>query len=139
MKRWGWDLQTRVLSNSEIEKLASSRRIHFTAEEVSAIESAAMSMSLVSELVGEDGAEADLPERESVREIIETLRDVGHRLTTTKLVKVMEKRGLNPAESTVKKRLAELVRTRRLDNDPKAKPRGYGLPEWNGSSGSRGS
>jgi hypothetical protein len=48
----------------------------------------------------------------------------------------MYKRGLEPSESTVKKRLAQLVKDRRLTNDPKARPKGYGLPEWSGSSGS---
>jgi hypothetical protein len=78
----------------------------------------------------------DPPEREPDRQIIETLRAVGHRLTTKKLLAKMSDRKLNPAESTVKKRLAEMVKNRRLTNDPKARPRGYGLPEWIGSSGS---
>jgi hypothetical protein len=73
------------------------------------------------------------------REIIETLRAVGRRLTTEGLLGEMSRRGLNPSGSTVKKRLAELVKGRRLNNDPKARPRGYGLPGWEGSSGSRGS
>jgi hypothetical protein len=77
--------------------------------------------------------------RESDLQIIDTLRAVGHRLTTTKLLSAMTGRGLNPSESTVKKRLAGLVKGRRLTRDPKASPRGYGLPEWDGSSGSGGS
>jgi hypothetical protein len=83
--------------------------------------------------------ETERPERESDREIIETLRAVGHRLTTGGLLREMTKLELNPADSTVKKRLAELVKDGRLTNDPKAKPRGYGLPEWGGSHSSRGS
>jgi hypothetical protein len=78
-------------------------------------------------------------ERKPDRQIIETLRAVGHRLTTTQLLEEMSKRELHPAESTIKKRLAVMTGDGRLNNDPKAKPRGYGLPEWNGSSGSRGS
>jgi hypothetical protein len=79
-------------------------------------------------------------ERESDRQIIETLRAVGHRLTTTELIDEMAQRGLNPSDSTVKKRLAAMVKNGQLTNDPKAKPRGYGLPEWrDGSSGSAGS
>jgi hypothetical protein len=78
-------------------------------------------------------------ERKSDREILETLKAVGRRLTTRKLLAEMGQRGLFPAESTVKKRLAELVKGQRLINDPHARPRGYGLPEWSGSSGSRGS
>jgi hypothetical protein len=81
-------------------------------------------------------AEFNIPERESDLQIIETLRAVGHRLTTTKLISAMTECGLNPSESTVKKRLAGLVKSGQLDNDPKARPRGYGLPEWDGSRGS---
>jgi hypothetical protein len=73
------------------------------------------------------------------REIIETLRAVGHRLTTTKLLGEMSRRKLNPSASYVKKRLAELVKAGRVTNDPNAGPKGYGLPEWPGSFGSSGS
>jgi hypothetical protein len=48
----------------------------------------------------------------------------------------MSNRGLNPSESTLKKRLPVLVKDGRLTKDPKAKPRGYGLPESHGSFGS---
>lgn len=78
-------------------------------------------------------------DRESDRLIEKTLRTVGHRLTTTALIAEMEKLELNPSESTVKKRLAAMVKENRLDNKPKAKPKGYGLPEWDGSFGSTGS
>jgi hypothetical protein len=78
-------------------------------------------------------------DRESDRLIEKTLRTVGHRLTTTELIAEMDKLGLNPSESTVKKRLAAMVKEKRLDNEPKARPRGYGLPEWDGSFGSGGS
>jgi hypothetical protein len=71
------------------------------------------------------------------RQIIETLRAVSHRCTTKALLAVMGKRGLNPSDSTVKKRLAEMVKDRRLTKNPRAKPPGYGLPEWgDGSAGS---
>jgi hypothetical protein len=72
-------------------------------------------------------------------QIMETLRAVGHRLTTEKLLTEMTRRGLHPSNSTVKKRLAYLVKARRLTNDSKVRPRGYGLPAWNDSSGSLGS
>ena len=78
--------------------------------------------------------------RESECQIVSTLRDVGHRCTTTELIREMDKRKLHPSDSTVKKRLAEMVKEGRLDKDPKAKPPGYGLPEWKrGSLGSVGS
>lgn len=76
---------------------------------------------------------------EADRQISETLRAVGHRLSTSQLLVEMGRRGLNASESTVKKRLSAMVKDKWLDNDPKARPRGYGLPEWNGSSGSDGS
>jgi hypothetical protein len=77
--------------------------------------------------------------RQSDREILETLRAVGHRLTTGALLAEMARRGLQSSLSTVKKRLAALVTNGTLEKDAKARPRGYGLPEWNGSSGSRSS
>jgi hypothetical protein len=86
-----------------------------------------------------EGMNASLPDRESDRQIVETLRAVGQRLTTSQLLSEMSNRRLNPSESTIKKRLAELVRLKWLDNDPKARPKGYGLRERNGSSGSDGS
>jgi hypothetical protein len=81
-------------------------------------------------------AETNPSEWEVDRQIIETLRAVGHRLTTDELLTEMSNRGLDPSDSTVKKRLTVLVKDRRLTNDPKARPRGYGLPEWHGSFGS---
>ena len=69
-------------------------------------------------------------------EICETLKAVGHRLTTIELLSEMSVRYSAVSDSTVKKRLAEMVRDKRLTNDPKARPRGYGLREWDGSLGS---
>jgi len=95
--------------------------------------------AIVSAKSGALGEREPPPLRESERQIVETLRAVGHRLTTRKLLDEMSKRGPT-SESTVKKRLAEMVKTDRLDSDPKAKPPGYGLPEWDlGSPGSIGS
>jgi hypothetical protein len=77
---------------------------------------------------------AALPEFD--RQIIETLREVGFRLTTMKLYGEMDRPTRPVSLPTLKRRLAGLVDGRWLDNDPKAKPRGYGLPEWrSGSSG----
>jgi hypothetical protein len=70
------------------------------------------------------------------RQIIETLRAVGYRLTTMKLYGEMDRPDRPVSLPTLKRRLAELVDGQWLDNDQKAKPRGYGLPEWrSGSSG----
>jgi hypothetical protein len=80
-----------------------------------------------------------IAERESDGQICDALRAIGHRLTTSELLSVMNQSSMNPSESTVKKRLATMVKEGRLTNDPKARPRGYGLPEWTGSFGSDGS
>jgi hypothetical protein len=65
-----------------------------------------------------------------------TLEAVGHRLTTTELLAEMSKIHPLVSESAAKKRLAVMVRERRLTNNEKAKPPGYGLPEWSGLPGS---
>jgi hypothetical protein len=67
--------------------------------------------------------------------IIDTLKLVNCRLTTTQLQQEMKRRGLVVSPSTIKKRLAAMVKERRLISDLKANPPGYGLPEWNGSPG----
>jgi hypothetical protein len=69
-------------------------------------------------------------------QIVETLKAVGHRLTTSPLLSKMSERYENVSVSTFKQRAAVMVREGRLTNDPKARPRGYGLPEWDGSPGS---
>ena len=73
---------------------------------------------------------------EADRQILDTLKRVGHRLTTPAMRSEMEKRYGDVSESTVKKRLATLVRRGKLTTVRKTKPSGYGLPEWNGSLGS---
>jgi hypothetical protein len=70
------------------------------------------------------------------RQVQETLQSVGHRLTTSKLLYEMERRRIPVDESSLKKRLAAMVKANRLTNDPKARPRGYGLPDWTSSAGS---
>jgi hypothetical protein len=85
---------------------------------------------------GSKSPETDPSDWEVDPQIIETLRTIGHRLTTKALLAEMSKRGLDPSGSTVKKRLAKLADDGRLTKDPKARPRGYGLPEWHGSSSS---
>src|SRR5262249_24885627 len=59
-----------------------------------------------------------------------TLRQAGQHLTTGEPMDKMSELGLDPKLSTVKQRGAALVRTGRLINNRKAKPPGYGLPEW---------
>jgi hypothetical protein len=64
------------------------------------------------------------------REILDVLKDVGHRLSTREILAEMTRRGHNPSESTVGHRLAEMVKDGRLTKDRKARPPGYGLPGW---------
>jgi hypothetical protein len=62
-------------------------------------------------------------------QIIQTLRKAGERLTTAQLHYAMEELGFEASLSTIKLRLAAMVRNKTLTNDPRAKPPGYGLPE----------
>jgi hypothetical protein len=64
------------------------------------------------------------------RQIVETLRAVGHRMVTMKLYHEMDRPNRVVSLPTLKKRLAALVRDGWLDNKQKARPKGYGLPEW---------
>jgi hypothetical protein len=64
------------------------------------------------------------------REIKETLRGVGHRLTTAEVLRELSRRGYKWGESTVKQTLATLVDTDEIDNRQDVNPRGYGLKEW---------
>jgi hypothetical protein len=77
------------------------------------------------------------PEGRIDRQILETIRSVGHRLTTHALLAEMERRGCQPSEPYVKKRCSALVKGGRLTNERAARPPGYGLAEW--SDGSLGS
>lgn len=57
-------------------------------------------------------------------DIIETLKHTGTRLTTTKLLSVMENRNMIHGESTVKSRLATMVKAGILSN---VQPGGYAI------------
>lgn len=78
------------------------------------------------------------PERvwEADEQIRCTLEAVGQRLTTTELLSKMAAIYPGVSDSTVKKRLSLMVREKRLTNEQKIRPRGYGLPEWDSSFGS---
>jgi len=71
------------------------------------------------------------------QDIISVLRSAGHRLTTSQILNALDKRYMTWGESTVKAKLAEMVRDGTLTNDPNARPQGYGLPEWSGGSGNQ--
>lgn len=71
------------------------------------------------------------PQDDEEREIIELLRTVGHRLTTSKLLSEFDNRGSVKAESTIKLKLSRMVTAGLLSNRQDIKPhKGYGLPEW---------
>jgi hypothetical protein len=62
------------------------------------------------------------------RDILRTLREAGKPLTKTRLLEEMERLGYDWSESTVCRRLAELMEDGTLTNDPNDRPRGYRLP-----------
>ncbi len=57
--------------------------------------------------------------------ILHTLREAGHPLTKTKLFEGMIRLGYEYSESTICRRLAELMEDGTVENPPDAKPRGY--------------
>lgn len=59
--------------------------------------------------------------------ILAVLREAGHRLTTDGILERLARDGQSWGESTVKIKLAEMVEDDVLDNDARAKPRGYGV------------
>jgi hypothetical protein len=71
-------------------------------------------------------------------QIISTLKEVGHCLTTTQLLAEMQTQYPDDAisKSTVKKRLAVMVHEKRLTKNQTAAPRGYGLLDWDHVPGS---
>lgn len=79
-------------------------------------------------------AEADAPATSKCAiDIILTLQEVGHRLTTTRLLTELSRRDREWSERSVATWLARLVEEGTLTKDPRAKPPGYGLPEWGNS------
>lgn len=59
--------------------------------------------------------------------IISVLLKAGKRLTTSELLSALAKSGCELSESTIKNALSALVKSEVLDNDPKARPKGYGV------------
>jgi hypothetical protein len=72
-------------------------------------------------------SEPSLSNRETL--IVETIRRVGHRLTTLKVLEAMTE-GIITGESATKAALASLCRHGILTNIQSVDPPGYGLPEW---------
>src|SRR5438477_8297799 len=90
----------------------------------------------VIEISGDSGRSPVYPEdfTPCQEHCLEVLREAGHRLTQSQILADLAKRGYHDGESTVKLALAQMSRDGRLTKDPEANPRGYGLPEWNGST-----
>jgi hypothetical protein len=63
------------------------------------------------------------------REIVDVIRDVGHRMTTREILEMLEAKG-PVSVGTTKQALAAMRRHRVLTNRSDTRPRGYGLPEW---------
>lgn len=64
-------------------------------------------------------------------DILATLEEVGHRMTTTELSTEMERKERLWGESTLRGWLARLVKEKRIDNVPGGRQyRGYGFPGW---------
>lgn len=74
-----------------------------------------------------------VPLNQSQQDIVDLVRRSGHRLTTTGVLAGLAACGIEVSEGMTKQTLATLVQFGVLTNDPKAKPRGYGLPEWDES------
>jgi len=64
------------------------------------------------------------------REILETLRAAGHRLTGMQLTSEMSRRGFSYSDNTVRATAGTMVDLGLLTNCQQSNPRGYGLPEW---------
>lgn len=75
----------------------------------------------------EEPEKSGTPITEAGMDILRTLYESGKRLTTTKLREAMCRVGRHRGESTLKLLLPRFLASRLVDNDPKAKPRGYGL------------
>lgn len=65
---------------------------------------------------------------------LKILEESGHRLSRTRMLAEMTRRGAEVSERTVAADLALLVEEGTLDNDARARPPGYGLPEWTSTS-----
>jgi len=77
-------------------------------------------------------SEINQPARVQRRErILQILRDRERRLMATEICRAIEQRFHEPeSEPKVRQDCRVLVQRGLLDNDPKARPRGYGLCEW---------
>jgi hypothetical protein len=91
----------------------------------------AATWTLLDELLKPQGPPRPEPHDDEEREVIELIRSVGHRLTTTQLLSEFGQRGQIKAESTVKLKLSRMVAAGLLTNRQDVRPhKGYGLPEW---------
>ncbi len=71
-------------------------------------------------------------------DIITTLEEVRHRLTTTRLLSEMNRKKRYWSERTVAGRLSMMVEDGTLTNNQAARPKGYGLPEWDEQAAEEG-
>jgi hypothetical protein len=69
----------------------------------------------------------------SQRRVFDELVRCGHRMTKDELASVFDREGdegSDISEATVKTSLATLMAMQMINNAPRSKPRGYGLPSW---------
>jgi predicted transcriptional regulator len=64
------------------------------------------------------------------QDIVETLGDVGFRMTKRALQAALYQRGLDWEEASLNRELARLVESGRITYQPYWLPPGYGLPQW---------
>lgn len=63
-------------------------------------------------------------------DVVTVLTDAGHRMTQEQVCGALSTSPYVWGESTVKQALARMVKDGRLNRDPDANPKGYGLPHW---------
>lgn len=69
------------------------------------------------------------PLRGCAADILTVLRAAGRRMTTMDILAELDRSGMEWSDRTVKGCLAELVDAGTIDNDQKARPRGYGVAD----------
>ena len=97
------------------------------------IESGIEAMSSATTRNTQGEANADFPQlglTNREREIVQVIRQAGHRLTTLQVLSALAKLRTKISEGMTKQSLRKLVLLKVLDNRSDTKPRGYGLRTW---------
>lgn len=86
---------------------------------------------------GVSGVSAGDEDSDCATDVLRTLADVGHHLTFDAIQSEMEARDRLWGESTLRRTLAHLRSHGRITNRQDARPKGYGLPQWDQPSAPR--